>query len=186
MVLAVLLAIAACGKPRTPRPSATTEREVAAAEAALRRRGHDAARAGYARAIAAAPDPASEAYARRELADLLILVDERPAAAAELERVTALRPDDPRAWHDLGILRHSLDDIDGAAAALGRARSLAPADPRPRAALAALRWERGDRDGAAREYRALLELELPERVREKVEWAIAELARPAPPREGAR
>lgn len=173
-VLAVL--VAACGHPRRPEPSDATRREVASAEAALRRRDYDGARAGYARAIATAPDPASEAYARRELADMLILVDEREPAARELERVTALRPDDPRAWHDLGIVRHSLGDIDGAAAALEKSKKLAPDDPRPRVALAALLWERGAKDLALREYRALLELDLPPRLREKVEWAVGELS----------
>jgi len=168
----------ACGgRPRHPEPSELTRREVAAAEEALRRRDYDGARAGYGRAIASAPDAASEAYARRELAGMLILVDERAPAAEELARVTTLRPDDASAWHDLGIVRHSLGDVDGAATALGRAKTLAPGDPRPRIALAALLWERGDRPAARREYQALLELDLPPRLREKVEWAIGELAR---------
>ena len=167
----------ACGHPRRPEPSERTRREVAAAEEALRRRDYDGARAGYARAIANAPDGASEAFARRELVDMLILVDERKAAADELTRVTVLRPDDPRAWHDLGIVRHSLGDIDGAATALGKAKSLAPDDPRPRIALAALLWERGDKPAAKREYEELLALDLPPRIREKVEWAIGELSR---------
>ncbi len=175
----VLVVLVGCGAAARPQPSAATRREVVAAEMALRSRDYDGARAAFARAIAGSPDPASEAYARSELADMLLLVDERAAAAAELERVTALRPDDPRRWHDLGIVRHTLGDVDGAATALGRARALAPADPRPRIALAALLWQRGDRAGAAREYRALLDLELPARVRAKVEWAIVELARPA-------
>lgn len=168
----------ACGgRPRHPEPSERTRTEVASAEAALRRRDYDGARAGYARAIASAPDGASEAYARRELADMLILVDERQAAADELTRVTALRPDDPATWHDLGIVRHSLGDIDGAAAALGKAKALAPADARPRIALAALLWERGDKPAAKQEYEQLLELDLPPRLRDKVQWAIGELSR---------
>ena len=166
----------ACGQPRRPEPSGRTRSEVAAAEEALRRRDYDGARAAYARAIASAPDGASEAYARRELADMLLLVDERQAAADELARVTALRPDDARSWHDLGIVRHALGDIDGASAALGKAKALAPDDARPRIALAALYWERGDKPAAKREYEALLELELPPRLREKVEWAIRELS----------
>lgn len=171
------LLVACGGRPRRPEPSERTRRQVAVAEDALRRRDYDGARAGYARAIASAPDGASEAFARRELADMLILVDERPAAAAELTRVTALRPDDPSAWHDLGILRHSLGDIDSAATALAQAKSLAPGDTRPRIALAALLWERGDKPAAKREYEALLALDLPPRLREKVEWAIGELSR---------
>jgi tetratricopeptide (TPR) repeat protein len=177
----VLAAVVACGlaaHAAPPRPAATTQRAVADAEAALRRRDYDAARAGYQRAIAAAPDRPSEAFARRELADMHLLFDERREAATELERVVVLRPRDAASWHDLGIVRHVLGDIDGARTALERARTLAPADPRPRVALAALLWQRGDREAAAREYRALLDLELPPRLREKVEWAIRELARP--------
>lgn len=178
MALTALLALSmACGSPRRPEPSERTRRQVAAAEEALRRRDYDGARAAYARAIASAPDGASEAFARRELADMLLLVDERQAAADELARVTALRPDDPRAWHDLGIVRHSLGDIEGAAAALEKAKTLAPDDARPRIALAALLWEHGAKAAARREYEALLSLELPPRVREKVEWAIGELSR---------
>lgn len=179
MALVVVLA-AACGHraPAPASPAAVTRRAVADAEAALRRRDYDAARAGYERAAADAPDPPSEAFARRELADMHLLFDERAEAAAALERLVALRPRDAAAWHDLGIVRHALADVDGAAAALGQARTLAPADPRPRVALAALLWQRGDRDGAAREYRALLDLDLPPRLRDKVEWALRELARP--------
>ena len=178
LVLGLVMALlVACGHAPPPRPADTTRREVATAEAALRRRDYDGARAGYARAIAAAPDRPSEAFARRELADMLLLFDERKEAAAELEQVVTLRPRDAASWHDLGIVRHALGDIDGAATALNRARTLAPDDPRPRIALAALLWQRGDRDGAAREYRALLDLELPPRVRDKVEWAIRELGK---------
>lgn len=168
--------VAACGHPRRPEPSEATRRQVAAAEALLRHRDYDGARAGYARAIADAPDAASEAFARRELADMLILVEELAPASHELERVTVLRPDDPRAWHDLGIVRHSLGDNEGAATALGKAKDLAPGDPRPRIALAALFWELGAKDAALREYKELLDLDLPPRLREKVEWAVKELS----------
>lgn len=174
-----MAALVACGHAPPAQPSAATRRDVETAEAALRRRDYDGARAGYARAIAQAPDRPSEAFARRELADLHLLFDERAEAAAELERVLGLRPRDAATWHDLGIVRHALGDIDGAAAALARARGLAPDDARPRIALAALLWQKGDRDGAAREYRALLDLDLPARVRAKVEWALEQLARPA-------
>ena len=109
-----------------------------------------------------------------------MLWDDRPAAAADLARVTELVPDDPAAWHDLGIVRHALGDVAGAKDALEHARALRPRDPRPRLALAALAWSQGDRAAAAAEYRALAELELPDRLREKVEWALRELARPQP------
>ncbi len=154
-----------------------TQADIAVAEAALARREHDVARAAYTRAIARAADPASAAYARRELASMLVLVQELAAGERELVAVTRLAPSDPAAWHDLGIVRHARGDLPGATVALARARELAPRDPRPRIALAALHWKRGDHAAAATEYRALLELELPARVRAKVEWALAELAR---------
>jgi len=76
------------------------------------------------------------------------------------------------------LLRHKLGDTAGAIVALEHARSLAPRDFRPRVALAALRWKTGDRPGAVTEYRGLLELDLPERLRGKVQWALGELAKP--------
>ena len=39
-------------------------------------------------------------------------------------------------------------------------------------------WKRGDKASATREYRAMLALDLPERLRAKVEWALTELAKP--------
>ena len=81
-------------------------------------------------------------------------------------------------WHDLGILRHHAGDDPGAIAALSRAEQLAPRDTRPRKALAALYWKRGDKANAAQQYRALLQLDIPDGLRSKVEWALAELAKP--------
>jgi hypothetical protein len=54
---------------------------------------------------------------------------------------------------------------------------LAPEDERPRKTLAVIRWKRGDLEGARAEYRAMLELQLPDKLRSKVEWAIAELSK---------
>lgn len=179
LALAVALA-SACAHPRPAGPAPATRVAVTEAEDALGRRDHTAARAAYDRAVATAPDRASEVFARKERASALILWDERPAAAVDLARVTELAPDDPAAWHDLGIVRHAAGDIAGARIALERARALAPADPRPRLALAALAWSQGDRAAAAAEYRALAELELPDRLRAKVQWALRELAHPAP------
>jgi len=176
-------ALAACHRPRPVEPTTITRDRIAAAEGALRRRDYPAALAAYQQAVddaAARDDRAGEVYARRERASALIMMDDLDGAAADLERVVALRPDDAPAWHDLGIVRHGRGDLDGAAAALRRARALRPHDPRPRIALAALLWKRGDRDGAAREYRALLDLDLPTRLRSRVEWALAQLA-PAGP-----
>jgi Flp pilus assembly protein TadD len=170
------LALAACGG-RTPAPSAPVRAEVDKAETAEKARKHDEARKHYKAAIANAKDPASVAFARREYADTLISWGEYPEATVQLEGVTDAKPDDPTAWNDLGLLYHNAGDDRRALEALEKSRSLAPEDPRPRVSLAALRWKRGDREGARKEYEGLLGLELPDRMRAKVEWAIAELAK---------
>jgi Flp pilus assembly protein TadD len=175
----MLAAVAACGSA-PPRPSASTRAAVERAEAHERARRPDQARAALRQAIADAPDAVSEAYARREYASALAFWGEVPAAVAELEAAVRLDPAQPAAWHDLGILRHSRGDRAGAAAALREARRLRPADPRPRIALAALLWQSGDRAAARAEYVALRGLDLPPRLRARVDWAIAELERPPP------
>jgi len=177
--IAVIGALAACAHPAPPRgPAVVVRAEVEQAETAEKARQHDVARQHYQRAIHEARDPDSIAFARHEYAETLVTWGEAPEARAQLEIAVVAKPDDPGAWHDLGMLRHHAGDDPGAIAALGRARALAPDDARPRTALAALYWKRGDKASAAREYRGLLALELPERVRLKVEWALAELAKP--------
>lgn len=177
-----LLAIAcacACAHGRATRaPAAGVRAEVAAAETAEQARRHDAARVHYERALALARDPASVAFARHEYAETLVTWGELAAARTHLEVAAAADPGDASVWHDLGMVRHGEGDIPGAIAALERATALVPRDARPRTALAALHWKRGDRASATREYRRLLELELPDRVRAKVEWALAVLAKP--------
>jgi len=150
--------------------------ELEAAEAAERARQHEVARTHYEQAIAHATDPASSAFARREYAETLISWGEYPEAIAQLEGVVAAAPDDAGAWHDLGVLRHHQGDDARAIEALERARALAPKDFRPRRTLAVLRWKRGDRAGALAEYEAMLDLELPERLRTQVQWAIQQLS----------
>jgi len=179
VVVALLFAIACGGRaPVVRAPTARVKAEIAEAERAERARRHDIARVHYERAIAIAMDPASAAHARRAFAETLATWGEVAEAAAQLERAVTLVDRDAAAWHDLGIVRHKLDDLPGAIAALERARGLAPEDFRPRVALAALRWKTGDRAGARVEYRGLLELELPERLRTKVKWALDQLAKP--------
>jgi tetratricopeptide (TPR) repeat protein len=175
---AALAAVPACaGRPAQPTaPTTEVRAEIDRAETAERARRHDEARAHYQRAVAAARDPESVAFACREFAETLVSWGEYPEAIAQLERSLAARPH-PGAWHDLGLLRNNRGDVRGALAALEQARALAPRDIRPRVALAALRWKTGDRAGAAAEYRALLELDLPERLRAKVQWALGELAK---------
>ncbi len=175
---AALAVVAACSHPAPRNPSEVVRTEIEQAETAERARQHDVARSHYQRAVAEATDPPSIGFARREYAETLVSWGEVPEAIAQLEGAVAAVPDDAAAWHDLGILRHNQGDDVRALDALEHARASSPRDPRPRIALAALRWTRGDRAGASREYRALLELHLPDRLREKVKWALAELAKP--------
>jgi Flp pilus assembly protein TadD len=177
---AIALPLAACAHaaPSAPGPAAAVRAEVEQAETAEKARRHDLARAHYLRAIAQARDAASAAFARHEYAETLVTWGEAPEARAQLELAVAAEPADPSAWHDLGLLRHDAGDDPGAIQALVRAEQLAPDDVRPRTALAALYWRLGDKASAAREYRGMLALALPDRLRAKIEWALAELAKP--------
>jgi len=177
----IVAVLASCAHPAPPapppKPTIDVRAEIEQAEQAERARRHDIAREHYERAVASATDPASISYARREFAETLITWGEYPAAIQHLEVVVSLHPKDAGAWHDLGMLRHHEGDDAGAIAALERARDLAPRNPKPRIALAALQWKLGNKPAAAAEYRKLLELDLPERVRAKVEWALGVLAK---------
>ncbi len=173
LAVALVLAVGACGGPA--KPSAPVRAEIERAETAEKARKHDEARRHYQAAIASAKDPASLAFARREFAETLITWGEYPEATVQLEGVTRVRPDDPSAWHDLGMLYFHRGDTTRAIASLEKARSLAPEDERPRKTLAVIKWKRGDFEGAREEYRGLLALPLSERLRAKVEWAIAQL-----------
>ena len=177
LAIAVLVGCGSTPRPVARVPSAPVRAEIDQAEAAEKARRHDVARVHYERAVASARDPVSVAFARREFAETLITWGELDEARSQLERVVVVKPDDPAAWHDLGILRHNRGDVPGAVVALTHARDLAPKDPRPRVALAALRWKSETARGPA-EYRALLELELPDRLRTRVQWALGELAKP--------
>ena len=75
----------------------------------------------------------------------------------------------------------AIRDIPGALAALEKSKQLAPRAWIPRRDLAVLHWKLGHRAEALAEYRAMLELDLPARLREKVEWAIQQLSKPQPP-----
>lgn len=172
----VAIVLAGCGG-RSPAPSAPVRTEVDKAETAEKARKHDEARKHYQAAIANAKDPASIAFARREFAETLISWGEYPEAIVQLEGAAAAKSDDASVWHDLGLLYHNSGDDHRAIDALEKSRTLAPADPRPRVSLGVLRWKRGDLAGARTEYRGLLELELPDRLREKAEWAIRELTK---------
>jgi Flp pilus assembly protein TadD len=195
---AALLALALSGCARShaeaPKPDDVVKAEIARAEAAEAKREHLIARVHYDKAVAAAEqkrDPASIGYARRELGETLATWGENAEARVQLEASVAAVPTDPIAWQMLGIVRHKLGDIPGAFAALEKSKALAPRAWIPRRDLAVLHWSRGDgrtadpdpvkaaehRAAALAEYKAMLDLELPARLREKVEWAIAALSK---------
>ena len=178
LLLALLVACGGARAKPTPPPSVNVRAEIAQAEQAEKARRHDLAKIHYEKAVAGAKDPSSIGYAHREYAETLATWGEFPLAIKHLETALAARPVDPHAWHDLGVLKHHAGDNATAIKAFETSRTQAPKDPRPRVALAALRWKLGDKPGAATEYRGLLELDLPDRLRAKVEWAIRELAKP--------
>jgi tetratricopeptide (TPR) repeat protein len=180
----VVLALVGCVKNHAPAttPSNTVKAEIDRAEQAELHRQHDVARTHYEAAIRLAADPVSAAFARREFAETLATWGEIEAARDQLEQSVAARPDDPIAWQMLGIVRASdaIKDLPGAFAALERSKQLAPRAWIPRRDLAVLHWKLGQRAEALAEYRAMLDLDLPPRLREKVQWAIEQLSRPAP------
>lgn len=191
---AVLLTLLSCSGSRpSTLPVATAvagevQVEVDRAERAELTRDHAGARHHYEAAVrqaVALGDGASERFARREYAETLITWAELSTAAIQFERIVVLAPQDASSWHDLGLVRNARGQIEAAIAALTTARRLAPRDARPRISLAALHWRRGDLEAARHEYQGLLNLDLAERTRSKVEWAIAQLEvalRPGPQR----
>jgi len=183
--LALCASASACAgtaRPAVHGPSNTVRAEIERAEQAELARQHDVARTHYELAIAHAKDPQSIGYARREYAETLATWGEIVAARDQLELAVAATPGDPIAWQMLGIVRASdaIRDMGGAFAALERSKALAPRAWIPRRDLAVLHWKLGHRAEALAEYRAMLELELPARLREKVTWAIEQLSKPAP------
>lgn len=173
-----LVVLACCTPARQTTPSEVVRADVERAEQAELARKHQVARSEYERAIADANDPKSEQFARREYADTLASWGELAEMQRQLERVVSIAPDDAGAWHDLGMLYHHAGDDPHALAALERAKQLAPEDFRPRRELAKLRWALHDFDGATAEFRAMLTLQLTERERAAVQWALDQLARP--------
>jgi Flp pilus assembly protein TadD len=153
--------------------------DIERAEDAERARRHDAAAAAYERAIGEARDPVSVDIAHREYAETLETWGETDRAIAELEAAVAAKPDDPAAWNDLGVLYHHRGDDARALAALETSKRLAPADWRPRRQLAALLVATHDYDRATAEYRAMLSLDLPDRLRDAIRRALDLLSRAA-------
>jgi tetratricopeptide (TPR) repeat protein len=156
-------------------PSAVVRADIERAEQAERARRHDLARAEYERAVADAHDPASQHLARREFAETLETWGEVPEAIAQLQAAVVAKPDDAPSWNDLGILYQKQGDDTRALAALERAKQLAPRHVKPRLALAVVRQCRNDRAGAIAEYRGLLDLDLPDRLREKIQYWVGVL-----------
>lgn len=181
MRAAIVVLLAACS--RTPAPKAPIDAvraDIVRAEDAEKARRHDEARMYYERAVAAARDPASIHFAHREYGETLATWGEVEAAKTHLEKAVAAVATDPIAWQMLGIVRRKLGDIPGAVAALETSKRLAPRAWIPRRDLAVLHWSLGHRAEALAEYEAMLDLDLPQRLREKVEWAIHELQKPDP------
>jgi tetratricopeptide (TPR) repeat protein len=192
----LVVALVACAKQQTivTGPSNVVKLEIERAEQAEVKRDHTTARAHYERAIAAARDPASIGFARREFAETLATWGELDAARGHLEAAVAATPNDAVAWQMLGIVRASgaVHDLAGAFAALERSKQLAPKLWIPRRDLAALHFKLGagrdadpdpataakHRAAALAEYQAMLELDLPARLRDKVKWAIDYLTNP--------
>jgi tetratricopeptide (TPR) repeat protein len=189
---AALIVVAACGSAQHPaEPKADVRAEVRDAESAERARQHDVARARYEHAVADAKDADSIAFARGHFGETLATWGEYRDAIAQLEAAVAAGPGDASIWYNLGIVREHEGNSRGAQDALEHAEKLAATDWRPRIALSALHWKLAvacycahgeacarDADAAAAEYRALLELDIPDRMRAKVKWALDQLARP--------
>lgn len=180
--LLVALLHLGCGAPVASRPGpdepvATTRALLAQAEAAEAQRRYDRAQALYVQARREAPDQVSQAAAALAHGRALIFWGEYALAEVALAEAARLQPDQARAWHDLGMVRHRLGDLAGAEAALRRSVAVLPDDGRSRIALAALLWQQGRLREAVREYEALHTLDLPARVRDRVAWAIATLRR---------
>ncbi len=182
-MLRVLCCLALLSCARTPAvrgPSNVVRAEVERAEQAEEKREHEVARKHYELAIASAKDPQSVGFARREFAETLATWGELESAHGQLEKAVVATPDDPIAWQMLGVLRANkiINDVPGALAALEKSKQLAPREWIPRQTLAVLQWKLGHRAEALAEYRAMLDLDLPPRLREKVKWAIDELSKP--------
>jgi tetratricopeptide (TPR) repeat protein len=180
----VALALAACGHPTASKtPTDVVRNDILRAEDAEKARRHDEARKYYELAVTdatASKDKTSVHIAHREYGETLATWGEIEAAKVQLDASIAAIDSDPIAWQMLGIVRNKLGDVAGAFAALEKSKALAPKAWIPRRDLAVLHWSQGHREQALAEYKAMLELDLPERLRDKVEWAISALSKPEP------
>lgn len=192
--LLLVVGLVACAKQQTvvTAPSNAVKLEIERAERAEGKREHDVARKHYETAIDLAKDPISTGFARREFGETLISWGELESAQRQLEMSVVSNPDDPIAWQMLGLLRasDSVKDFPGAFAALEKSKQLAPRAWIPRRDLAALHFKLGagrdadpdpataakHRAAALAEYKAMLDLDLPPRLRDKVKWAVETLS----------
>jgi tetratricopeptide (TPR) repeat protein len=175
------IVIAGCARSASVKsPNDAVKADIVAAEDAEKARRHDDARRYYEQAVADARDPTSVHIAHREYGETLATWGEVEAARTHLEASIAAIDSDPIAWQMLGIVRHKLGDIPGAFAALEKSKALAPKAWIPRRDLAVLYWSQGQREQALAEYKEMLGLDLPDRLREKVQWAIDVLSKPPP------
>lgn len=114
-----------------------------------------AARAGFARALALAPD---DCTARLGLACALDELDDLPAALCELERVGQADPGDPAVWFAVGLCHERLERPDRAAEAYREALRRCARMRNAHERLAALALRGGDAAGAAAQAQALCKL----------------------------
>jgi Flp pilus assembly protein TadD len=142
------------------------------AEAAERKRDHHAARAFYQRAVDTAPNPASAAFATREMASALIFWGEDEGAVVLLARSLEHDPTQVPVWHDLGVMQARLGKSQEARQALERAVELAPKEPRSRMALAALLVNLSEFELARSHYKVLLTLKIPPRIEKAIHKAL--------------
>jgi Flp pilus assembly protein TadD len=176
-LLASLLLWVSCATPPPAVPSTELQQLLDRAQQAERKRDYTAARALYEQGVKTAQDGRNRAYAEGELASALAFWGFYDEARAAYERAVQADPQLVRAWHDLGILRARSGDLVRAEQALQEAVKRAPREPRSRIALAALLMNRHKLDEAARHYRALLELDIPQRIRKAVKKALQLIAR---------
>jgi Flp pilus assembly protein TadD len=93
-------------------------------------------------------------------------------AASQLEKATAMRPENGDAWSILGSVYKQMNQPEKAIPALRRAIELLPAQPGPHITLAAILADQGDRDGATAERKKGAELSRIAVSRQRAEFAL--------------
>ncbi len=190
---ALVLAACAAATPPPKQPSALVRADIDRAETAEKARQHDVARTAYLQAIADAHDPASEGLARSDYGETLLTWGEIDEGIRQLQRAVVAAPEVPAAWHDLGVALHHQGQLAEAASAFEHAKHLEPRAIKTRIALAGVRWKIATEcfanhgaadvcahavDATKAEYRAILDFDVPDRLRERVHWALEQLDKP--------